>query len=275
MTPSQVAHHLLESADPRLGPVLDAFVAAVQGVSGLTAVAISGSIAAGTADEYSDLDLQCQVRERTRSMAEAIRAAVHGVITVGDERWTVPLRVLSTVSTEWVRFDVSVLDLDEPFSREAVVVWKADKVDIRRSEPGPFRPSPEQLTRDVTRFLRSVGLIVRDLHRGDLRLGCFATEFLVEELISLMYRQRGIQRGAQKGTYAHLPQSDVDVLQQLPVAEPDPKSIVRAHLAVADEYLKRARQLTEAWGAEWPSEMVTGTQDFLAAHLGATFAVEN
>ena len=272
MTPSQIAQKLLGSADDRFGPVLDAFVEAVQQVDGLTAVAITGSIAAGTADEYSDLDLQCQLRERTAEGAEAVRAAVHAVITVGDERWTIPLRVLSTVSTDWLRFDVSVLDLNEALAPEAVVVWTAGVGDIRRAEPRVFQPDPVQLTRDTTRFLRSVGLIVRDLHRGDLRLGCFATEFLIEELVSLMYRQQGRQRGAQKGTYAHLPPSDIDALQRLPVATPDKTSIVNAHLAVADEYLPRARVLSKAWGAEWPAAMVSGTRAFLATHLGATIA---
>lgn len=70
----------------------------------------------------------------------------------------------------------------------------------------------------------------------------------------------------------HLPPSDIDALERLPVATPDKASIVHAHLAVADEYLRRARALSEAWGAEWPAAMVTGTRAFLAAHLGATIA---
>ncbi len=52
----------------------------------------------------------------------------------------------------------------------------------------------------------------------------------------------------------------------------DRDSIIAAHIAVADEYLRRSRALTTAWGATWPDAMVDGTRTFLRAHLGETFS---
>ena len=86
-----------------------------------------------------------------------------------------------------------------------------------------------------------------------------------------MYLDRGLVRGAQKGTYRQLPAEDVEVVQRLPIARPDPSSIVTAHLALADEYLVRARRLAVRWDAVWPQAMEDGTRHFLREHLGATF----
>ena len=271
--PSEVAARELALADARMSAVLDSLVAELRLIDGVTAILILGSIADGSADEFSDLDLQCQVVELSAATAEQVRSAVARTIRIGDERWTIPATVLSTVSTDWIRVDVSMIGPSEATTETAIVVWRAADGEIKRGPATPFGPNPDRLTRTVTRFLRSTGLIVRDLHRGDLRLGCFATEFLVEELISLMYLERGLVRGAQKGTYSRLDEADVAVLQALPVATPHRESIIAAHIAVAEEFLQRAHRLAQVWGAEWPHEMTDGTRRFLEQHLGTTFRV--
>lgn len=270
--PSAAIGYLLEATDPRFPDLLDRLVEELKAVDGVEVICVAGSVAAGTADLFSDLDLQCVVTTRDATTASAIHDSVSRVIEIGDERWTAPGRILSTVSTTWVRIDVTLVVTGTPLSHTAIEAWPNPGAD--RSSPGHplLTPDPAGLTRLLTRFIRSVGLIVRDLHRGDLRLGSFATEFLVDELISLMYLQQGIVRGAQKGTYDQLPTADLDVLQALPVATPDRDSIIAAHIAVADEYLRRSRALTTAWGATWPDAMVDGTRTFLRAHLGATFS---
>jgi len=48
----------LEVIDPRYGARLEQFVAGLDGDERVLAVALSGSVAAGTADEWSDLDIQ-------------------------------------------------------------------------------------------------------------------------------------------------------------------------------------------------------------------------
>ena len=271
MKPSEVVREGLAIADDRLGPVLDDLVEELRLVAGLVGVAVGGSIGEGTADPFSDLDLECIFEAVTPSTGEEVRAAIARVVTIGDERWSVPGRILSTVSIDWVRVDVTVLTRDDPISAKSVVVWAADGAEFRRASSPTLIADPGALTATVTRFLRSIGLIVRDIHRGDLRLGCWATEFLVNELIDLMYMEHGLVRGAQKGMQAQLPAEDIEVLHRLPVAAPEPASVVRAQLAVADEYLPRARRLCERWGATWPDEMLTGTRGFLLRHLGATF----
>lgn len=273
MKPSEVAKRQLAQTDGRLAPLLDVVVAELQDVRPVVAVAISGSIASGTADQYSDLDLQCVVDHVDADVAGAVRAAVHAAHHVGDERWTVPNRILSTVGVDWLRVDVTLVEASGHIAHDAVVVWQRsrDGAEPARASAPAFVPDAEELSRRVSRFLRSIGLVVRDVKRGDLRLGCWATEFLIDELISLMYLDRGIVRGTQKGTYHQLPPEDVDVIQRLPVALPEAASIIVAQMALADEYLVRARKLAARWNARWPQAMEDGTRRFLNEHLGSTF----
>jgi predicted nucleotidyltransferase len=271
--PSEIAQRQLAPTDRRFAPLLNTVVAQLQKTRSVAAVAISGSIASGTADHYSDLDLQCVVDQLDPDVAGIVRAAVHAAHEVGDERWTVPGRILSTVGVDWLRVDITLLDTSDAIAHDALIVWQrsSDGAEPPRAPAPEFVADADALTRRASRFLRSIGLVVRDVKRGDLRLGCWATEFLIDELISLMYLDRGIVRGAQKGTYRQLPAEDVEVIQGLPVALPEPTSIITAHIALADEYLGRARRLAERWDARWPQAMEDGTRLFLHEHLGSTF----
>lgn len=258
---------------PAYADLLDALIRELAEVPSVVVVAVAGSIADGTADEYSDLDLQVGVAERSSTLASPVREAVHRCLRIGDERWVVPGRIYSACGVDWRRVDVSLVATGtESFSHHAVAVYNPGELVLLRAPAPVVVPDPAALTRQVSRFLRSVGLIVRDLHRGDLRIGCFATEFLVDELITLMYQDRGIARGAQKGTYYQLPDEDVTALQSLPVATPNKHSIAEAHTAIANAYLRRARALASRWGAEWPVEMEEGTRDFLVRELGVALA---
>ena len=260
---------------PSYARLLDEAVRSLKQLDSVEVVAAAGSVADGIADKYSDLDLQCGVRGDIDSVSIAVRDSVFALVEVGDHRWTVPNRILSIVTTDWLRVDVILVRLDDPqdrFAHNALELVNTSGMPLARRSPPTLQPDPAALTEQVTRFLRSLGLVVRDLHRGDLRLCCLAVEFLVNELVTLMYQAEGLKRGAQKGSYSHLPAQDVHVLQALPVAQPEERSIIDGHIAVADEYLRRARLLSERWGAVWPSEMVEGTRLFMQAELGAELA---
>ena len=94
---------LLTEADRRFPELLDRLIGELRVVAGVESIYVAGSIAAGTADLYSDLDLQCVVVARDAVTAAAIRGAVGRCIEIGDERWPAPGRILSTVSTTWAR----------------------------------------------------------------------------------------------------------------------------------------------------------------------------
>lgn len=271
VVPSRILDSQLATMDPRFAALLDEVVPALGLADCVEVIVVVGSTAEGIADKYSDLDLQCGIRGDIASAAPAVRDAVFSVIEVGDYRWTAPNRILSMVATNWLRLDVTIISLDDPrggFAHNAIELLNHSDEPLLRGSVPILQPDPAALTAQVTRFLRSLGLVVRDLHRGDLRLCCFAVEFLVDELVTLMYQAQGLKRGAQKGAYDQLPDHDVHVLQSLPVAEPEERSIIEGHVAVADEYLALAHALCQQWGARWPTEMEQGTRVFLRAELG-------
>lgn len=135
--------------------------------------------------------------------------------------------------------------------------------------PAPrYVRSPERLRDRIEQFLRSLGLLVRDLHRGDLRLLCYAVELLVDELVTLMFDEMEVPRGPKKGTFRQLPAESLAALRGIPVAHPEPSSLIDAHLAVARVFLPRARALSSRWGAPWPSEMEEATRRHLRRGLG-------
>jgi predicted nucleotidyltransferase len=230
----------------------------------IRALAVSGSVARHDADRHSDLDLTLVVTEGRRAevAADAV-PLLQRCCEVVDLRWVGP-RIVSAVTSQWLRVDLILAEATgDRCTLHGDHVMVFDNLGVEFGPPPALRLDPVGLTAQISRFMRSVGLVVRDLHRGDFRLCCFAVEFLVDELVTLMYQSQGLARGGKKGAYEHLPDTDVDVLQTLPVAVPERQSIIDAHLAVAEAYLSRARKLVAASGAaEWPSAMEEATRRF-------------
>lgn len=234
----------------------------------ILALVVSGSVARHDADRHSDLDLTLVAVEGRRAelAADAVQL-LQGCCEVVDLRWVGP-RIVSAVTSQWLRVDIilaEAIDSQCALHGDHVVVF--DNLGVTFGPPTTFRLDPAGLTAQISRFLRSVGLVVRDLHRGDFRLCCFAMEFLVDELVTLMYQSQGLARGGKKGAYVHLPDSEVDLLQTLPVAFPERQSIIEGHLAVAEAYLSRARSLAATSGADWPSVCRSPSGTGVAKHI--------
>lgn len=235
----------------------------------IRALVVSGSVARNDADRHSDLDLTLVVTEGRRAevAADAV-PLLQDCCEIVDLRWVGP-RIVSAVTSQWLRVDLILAEAAGDrctLLGDHVVVF--DTLGVEFGSATTVRLDPSGLTAQISRFMRSVGLVVRDLHRGDFRLCCFAVEFLVDELVTLMYQSQGLARGGKKGAYEHLPGIEVDLLQSLPVAFPERQSIIDAHLAVAEAYVLRARKLAATSGAEWPSAMEEATRRFLMTELG-------
>jgi hypothetical protein len=115
-------------------------------------------------------------------------------------------RIVSAVTSQWLRVDLILAEATGDrctLHGDHVVVF--DNLGVEFGPPPALRLDPVGLTAQISRFMRTVGLVVRDLHRGDFRLCCFAVEFLVDELVTLMYQSQGLARGGKKGAYEHLP----------------------------------------------------------------------
>ena len=141
--------------------------------------------------------------------------------------------------------------------------------------PSPtFRLDPGGLTAQISRFMRSVGLVVRDLHRGDFRLCCFAVEFLVDELVTLMDQSQGLARAERRAPTSICRTWRSTCSKPFPSPSRSDSRIIDAHLAVAEAYLLRARKLAATSGAEWPSAMEEATRRFLMTEVVVDFSAD-
>ncbi len=119
--------------------------------------------------------------------------------------------------------------------------------------------------------MRSVGLMVTDLDRGEYTVLSWASEFLIQELVDVMFVEAGIPRRTVKRIYADLPADDRQVLERLPRADTNPDSIIDSHLSVAAEFLPRMRALIEGAGGVWPQGLVDATDRYLRDNVGVGF----
>lgn len=233
------------------------------------ALFVTGSAAVGEADRYSDLDLLLVARAgEAEELASELVELIESVASPVMARWTIAGRLLSTVMADWRRVDLAVIDAEGMSSWAAGPALRVfDEIGVGEVPERRYVRSPERLRERIELFLRSLGLLVRDLHRGDLRLLCFAVEFLVDELVTLMFDELETPRGPKKGTYRQLPAESREALRKLPVAHPERQSVIDAHIAVAGAFLPRARELSRRWGAGWPSEMEAATRRHLEREL--------
>jgi transposase len=83
--------------------------------------------------------------------------------------------------------------------------------------------------------------MVTDLERGEYTTLRWASEFLIQELVELMFIQAATPRRTLKRIYADLPLQDQGILEGLPLPDETPDTIVACHLATAAEFLPRVR----------------------------------
>lgn len=233
---------------PGYGEVLLALRDELRSEGRVGALFVMGSTAVGEADRYSDLDLVLVAPSgKAQSVARGLVELLERIAPVVMARWT-RADLLSTVMSDWRRVDLTVLDVEGVSDRHAGPALRVfDELGIDDIPERVFARSPERLRDQIDRFLRSLGLLPRDVHRGDLRLCCFAVEFLVDELVSLMFDEIERVRGPKNGTYRRLPAASLEVLERMPLAYPEVQSVIEGHVAVAAAYLPRSRALADQW----------------------------
>lgn len=237
----------------------------------VVALFVVGSVGRGQADASSDLDLlvstadddaQRNLIEDWPTWATSITPWVYGRC--------IREKVVSLVTPGWQRLDISVVPAAQTrrmLSGPATCLF--DRIGV---EP-PSPPTAETLdagalTARVENFIRALGLLVTDLERQEFTVLTWASEFMIQELVDLMFLTAGRARRTVKRIYVDLPRADRDVLQAIPRPLPTRDGILASHLATAAEYLPRARALVAASGGQWPEAFERATEAYLRKHLG-------
>jgi hypothetical protein len=178
--------------------------------------------------------------------------------------------VVALVTPGWERLDVTVVaaaSIHRLTSGPATVLF--DRVGVAQpSSPSVPVPDAVALVARVENFIRGFGLLVTDLDRREFTVLTWASEFMIQELVDLMFLESGRARRTIKRIHVDLPQADREVLDAIPRSSPSPDAILASHFAIAAEYLPRAEALVASLGGQWPHDLERATDAFLRERLG-------
>jgi len=239
---------------------------------------LTGSLAAGTADSHSDVDLRAAVQAEDFTQIEACWPELIDRIgpTVWRRRWPGPPHeaITSAITIDYMRFDLviqSVADT-QPRSLDALrVLFDKDGIAQRFNLAYPMQQNPlASLSYVVDEFIRLLGMLPIVVGRDDIpiamegQMGCHSL------LISLLMIENGMDRMAmgKRHVAKFLTDEQRDLLANIPPLAPTMESIIRGRVAYAQMFLPRARRLLAANHMAYPEAFEVATRQHLKDALG-------
>jgi len=257
----------------RLRAPLAALVAACEADPAVLAAWVGGSLARDTADDWSDIDLHLLVAEPDTFGSGIAEWFTHTMPAVlADQIPGVPGGFVF-VTPEWIHVDV-IVHGREGFSQDGFPARVLlDPGGLVRAVPAsaeqmvgePYLPDDQ-----IRLYLYFMGVTVTVIHRGEwLALAQGAAGFRDSLLIPLMLAENGVRKtdGA-KRLNRYLNAEQIAALQAIPPIGSDPEQLIRAHAAIAREYLTRARRLTVRLDEPWPTELEHASLELWRRELG-------
>src|SRR3954468_11061011 len=232
----------------RLRDPLAGLIAACKPESAILAAWVGGSLARDTADDWSDIDLHLLV-EDPETFQSAITdwfaqtmPAVHADAIPGVAGGFI------FVTPNWLHVDVIVHGShdfsQDPYPARVLLDPQGLVRDISTSVEEmvgePYLPD-----RQAQLFIYFMGVTVTVVHRGEwLALAQGAAGFRDSLLIPLMLAENGVRKAdGAKRLNRYLTAEQITALRAIPPVGSDPDQLIQAHVAVAREYLTRARRL--------------------------------
>lgn len=239
---------------------------------------LTGSLAKGTADAQSDVDLHAAVRaEDFATIGQWWQDLLDQIApTVWKRRWPGPPdeAILSAITTDYVRFDVVVQSISDtkPRTLEAAqLLFDKDNQAQNFLLTLPSTHDPyKQLAPLAEEFIRLLGMLPIVVERDDVPIGMEGQLALHSMLISLLLLENGIDRmsSGKRHVAAHLNHEQRAILAQVPPLAPTMASIIEGRVAYGRLFLPRARRLMELHGQPYPEAFEEATIQHLRETLG-------
>jgi Polymerase beta, Nucleotidyltransferase len=241
---------------------------------------LAGSFAAGTADEFSDIDLHCAIRDESadwfREHWSDLARQISPVVLVS------PLAAPGVIggyaiTPEWQHFDI--------------VMYPMAHFDPGRS--GPMRPlfdrggilptgpvaapdvfgAPYFPADSVNLYFYFLGNLAVVLGRGELIVSSSGSMVKRDVgLVQVMLGENGVRKtDGNKRLNRYLTGEQRAFLTALPPLTSERDSIVEFDRRVAAEVIRRGRALAAATGAIWPAGLEQATLAYLSRNLGVDF----
>ena len=255
-----------------LGEIARAVATALSGSEGVRALFLSGSLAADTADAWSDLDLLALAPPGARDeVIAAFFAAVDGVRPLVMRRETSGRVSLANAITEdWRRCDLLVLPPDafpQPKHVRAGLVPLIDPDGRHGRLPGtlpPASPDPARVAYLVEEFIRVLGLLPVALGRRERLLLVTGAGLLRDLLRDLMLEKCPLpDREGVLHPSRLLTDGQVAALEALPHPGPDRDRGIEAQVATARVFLPLAHRKVAELNLCWPGAFYAATREAL------------
>lgn len=248
-----------------------------------------GSFAAGQADPFSDVDLQCCVRDEAVEDLRGSWTRLADGIAPTVQISPFPRAVGGVcISQQWLHFDVvfhprSAVD---PARIEGMVPL-FDKAGILPDGPVP-RPDRQEApffpAAAVDMFLYMLGNMVATIGRGEVIPGSNGVIVVRDiALVGLLLAERGMKTTREhsfgnpfpftKRLRGYLTDEQNALLESLPPVRADRDSIIGGYVALSRAFLPRARRLADATGARWPAAYEQATIEYFQSMLGADLGI--
>lgn len=254
--------------------LLDALQALLAAESDVEAAWLAGSLGAGTGDAFSDVDLLVLARGHS---ADAVSSILESKLPQIAQPVLVKRPspgVLSVVTDDWARFDLSVIeasDLSRYDARRLKCLFNHGDRAPPHQPDAPYRTSPDRLSALVTEFLRVWGLAAVVVGRGEYVVGLSGVSLLQGMTIDLMLEENEVplwKRGGALRRNPLLTTEQRQALEALPAFRADRDSVIAGHAALAALFLPRARRLAARIEAPWPEALEAATRRNLEASFG-------
>ncbi len=239
---------------------------------------LAGSFAAGTADEFSDIDLHCAI---TDDSADWFR-----------QHWTELARRISPVvlaspipgliggyviTPEWVHFDIVFHPLArfDPHKTGPLrpLLDRAGILPAEPVAPADVHGPPYFPAGSVDVYFYLLGNLAVVLGRGEILLasnGAIMRRDL--GLVPLMLAENGVRKSdGNKRLNRYLTAEQRTFLESLPPVAARRDAVIEFDRRVAAEFIRRGRALAGATGANWPADLEQATVAYLRRSLGTGF----
>jgi predicted nucleotidyltransferase len=242
------------------------------------AVWLTGSLAAGSADAQSDVDLRVAVRDA--DFARIAEWWPELVVLVGPvvwrRRWPGPPSeaIIGAIALDYTRFDLVVQSAadTQPRALEAArLLFDKDGLAAQIDLGVPAAHNPlAALEYVVDEFIRLLGMLTIVVERNDVPIGVEGQMGCYSLLLSLLLMEQGIDRMTmgKRHVARFLSAEQREALAGLPALAPTLASIVDGRVAYARLFLPRARRLMQANDMDYPQAFEDATWQHLKRTLG-------
>lgn len=228
---------------------------------------LTGSLATGTDDAFSDVDMFVVVPdEHLASYLDEWPAVAERYRPLLARRLG-PAPVFNHVLDGWLRWDVVVGTPGDVANMDPGLVSEVFNHDgLKPSSPSHRGADPEVVREMTEEFLRVLGLLPVVLGRDEMVTAVSGAALLRQMLTTLLrYRAEGDRLSGALHLRRVLEPHEISALEALPPVYAERGSVIRLHLACAAMFLPVARDLL---GESYPFDLEDACRQHLHAHLG-------